>query len=230
MRTGRTLVLVALAAATACSRFDGRLQRVATPESDELSMAARAVGEYRRHVRPSTDAAAVDRLARVSDALVRAAKAGPAGERAALLPWEIVLVDSPDTTVATFANGTIFVDAGLLRILVTDDALAGALGQSIVRPLMFRGGGSGRHHHNEAMVGIEGGGGGSRADRAERETEAADYAGVTLAVDAGYDPEGVLVCFDQLGLRERGDAAREHLPALRERAAQRIHATTGSDA
>jgi predicted Zn-dependent protease len=213
------LVVTMLAVATACSRGPGGRLHATAPGDDDLALASRAVGEYRRRVRPSSDAAAVARLARVSGALVDAAKAGTARDRAAALPWDIVLVESPNSNVATFTNGTIFVDAGLLRLVPTDDALAGALGQAIVRPLLHEGGGRGGRIRGGDMLDF--GGGASRVDRATRESEEADYEGLVLAVDAGYDPELAVGAFDQLGLRERAEAAREHLPALKERHAQR---------
>jgi predicted Zn-dependent protease len=216
----RALVVAVLAVATACSRGPGGRLHVTAPGDDDLALAARAVGEYRRRIHPSSDAAAVARLARVSGALVEAAKNGTARDRATALPWEIVLVDSPDSNVATFANGTIFVDAGVLRLVPTDDALAGALGQAIVRPLLHEGGrhGGGRMRGSDML---DFGGGASHVDRATRESEEADYEGLVLAVDAGYDPELAIGAFDQLGLHERGEAAKEHLPALKERHAQR---------
>jgi predicted Zn-dependent protease len=215
----RALVVAVLAVATACSRGPGGRLHATAPGDDDLALASRAVGEYRHRIRPSSDAAAVARLARVSGALVNAAKAGTARDRAAALPWEIVLVDSPNSNVATFANGTIFVDAGVLRLVPTDDALAGALGQAIVRPLLHEGGGRGGGRlRGSEMLDF---GGTSRVDRATRDSEEADYEGLVLAVDAGYDPELAIGAFDQLGLHERGEAAKEHLPALKERHAQR---------
>ena len=216
------LVLLILAVAAACSERPyggGRLHEATAPGNDELATAARAVGEYRRRIRPSSDATAVARLARVSGTLLDAARRGAASVRAKELPWDVVLVDSPDSNVAVFDNGSIFVDAGLLRILPTDEPLAGALGQAIVRPLLHgdHGGGGGRHR-GDAMLGF---GSSSRVDRASRETEEADYEGVALAVDAGYDPELVITVFDRLGLRDRGETARQHLPALKDRAQSR---------
>jgi hypothetical protein len=194
----RAVALLTLVAAVACARTPGGALEVASgPDEDDLALASRAVGEYRHRVRPSSDAAAAERLARVSGLLLDAAKAGPGGPRAKALTWDIVLVSSPDTTVATFPNGTIFVDAGLLRILSTDDALAGALGPAIVRPLLHAGGG-GRGRHGGGGDPVFGfGSTTSRLDRATRETEEADYEGLALAVDAGYDPEAAVALFTE---------------------------------
>lgn len=218
-RAVRCGALALVLTVTGCGhgRYDGRLEGHAPLESEELARSARAVAEYRRRVRSSTDAAATARLARVAAKLVEAAKAGPGGARASTLPWEIELVESPDMNVATFPNGAIFVEAGLLRVLATDDALAGAIAQAMARALLRHGGEvtSVRAAGQQAFEMTGFGGGPSRSDIATRQAEEADFVGLMLAVDAGYDPDLAVVLFDLLGLRERGREARERLPELR---------------
>jgi predicted Zn-dependent protease len=213
----RAPFVVAVIGMVACSRAPNTGRLTNDPGPDDRDFAARAVAEYRQRVRPSTDAGAIERLARVARSLVDATKAGSTRDRARDLTWEIVLVDSPDTNVATFPTGAIFVEAGLLRGLHTDDALAAVIGQAMARALMRH---SAEVADNRAsgqqMLALTGmGGGTSRGDLATRHTEEADYLGLVLAVDAGYDPDRAVVLFDDLGLRERGKRAREHLPALR---------------
>ena len=225
----RALLVVAAIGLTACARSTdtGRLARDA--RSDEDDLAARAVAEYRQRVRPSTDAVARERLARVARSLVDATKTGAARDHAPDLAWDIVLVDSPDMNVATFPTGAIFVDAGLLRSLRSDDTLAAVIGQAMARALLRQ---SAEVANSRAagrqMLALTGmsSGGTSRGDLATRHAEEADYLGLVLAVDAGYDPDRAVVVFDELGLRERGKRAREHLPALR---AKRTEAATTSE-
>ena len=57
------------------------------------------------------------------------------------------------------------------------------------------------------------------AEQTARDAEA-DYVGLMLAVDAGYDPDRAMAAFDVLGLRTRGDRVRSRLPELRLRAAR----------
>jgi len=213
----RAPFVVALIGMVACSRTANTGRLANDSRQDDRDFAARAVAEYRQRVRPSTDAVAIERLARVARSLVDATKTGGERDRARDLVWDIVLIDSPDTNVATFPTGAIFVEAGLLRGLHTDDALAAVIGQAMARALMRH---SAEVADNRAsgqqMLALTGmGGGTSRGDLATRHTEEADYLGLVLAVDAGYDPDRAVVLFDDLGLRERGKRAREHLPALR---------------
>jgi len=221
----RAPLVVVLIGIAACSRaaYTGRVQGHSDVDAEDRALTARAVAEYRRRQRPSSDAAATARLAHVARALVVAAEAGPAGARAKQVSWEIVLVESPNNTVATFPDGTIFVETGLLRVLPTDDALAGVIGQAVARILLAHGGEVSSHRTTgREMLTLYGiGTGRSRGDVAARQTEEADYVGLVLAVDAGYDPDRAVVLFDQLGLRDRGRVARERLPELRAQHASR---------
>lgn len=218
MRGGHRLAAALLAAAVACARGPdaGGLGSVRAADEDDLAVAERAVAQYRRRVRQSDDPATTGRVARVGRAILAAAKAGPAGEPAGRLAWQLVVVESPNATVATFANGTVFVDAGLVRTLPTDDALAAALGHAVARVLLWSGGESSARRTARSLIGL----GVRPASRplaeSERErTAEADYAGLVLAVEAGYDPERALAMFDRLGLRERGDHARKRAAHLR---------------
>jgi predicted Zn-dependent protease len=220
-RSGRRACAVALLAlATACTRGapSGRLDSSRVADDDSLALAARAVAQYRLRVRPSTDTAMTARAARVGQAIIDAAKAGPAGEPAGRLAWQIVVVESPNTTVATFANGTIFVDAGIVRALPTDDALAAALGQAVARILLWQGADSGARRARNGLAALAGMIPSSRqmSESERARAEEADYAGLVLAIEAGYDLDRALEVFDRLGLKERGERARERAPELRE--------------
>src|SRR5262249_39823231 len=111
-RTAAVLVL-ALAAACACAPYTGRLDEVDAPDPEATARADQAVASYRRGIRPASDPATVARVERVTHTLLDAAKTGPAGDRTRSIRWEITVVDSPDANVASFPNGTLFVDRGL---------------------------------------------------------------------------------------------------------------------
>jgi predicted Zn-dependent protease len=212
--------------AAACSRaaYTGRVQSAPVADDDELAVADRAVAEYRLRVRPATDAALVDRVRRVGDAIVTAARNGPAGERARRLDWRLTVVDSPDTHTATFANGMIFVSTALVRALPTDDALAAALGHAVARVLLRHGGeASARRSMRDALAAFTSVASNSTSlgEIEEQRIAEADWVGLVLAVDAGYDPDQAVEVFDRLGLRARGEQVQERLPELRERRAAR---------
>jgi predicted Zn-dependent protease len=216
----RACAVALLAVATGCASGgpSGRLEASRAADEDDLAVAEQAVAQYRLRVRPSTDAAMGARVTRVAQAILDVAKAGPASEPVRRLAWQLVVVESPNTTVATFANGAIFVDAGLVRTLPTDDALAAALGQAVARILLWQGADTGARRARNAFGALTGMRTSSRPlSESDRErTEEADFAGLVLAIEAGYDLDRALEMFDRLGLKERAARARERAPELRE--------------
>jgi predicted Zn-dependent protease len=223
-------VYVALLAAVllteACGRtaYTGRFQSTYRTEDEEMEVADRAVTSYRKGVRPVTDVGLRTRVAHVADRIVDVAKAGPAADRARRLPWEVVVIEGPDTSVASFPNGVIFVQAALVRVMPADDALAAVLGTAVARILLRHGEEAASRSTSKsrlAGMGNFGSFGSSRVDLAAEQDEEADYVGCLLAVEAGYDPDRIVTAYDTLGLKERGDRLRERLPELRERSAQR---------
>lgn len=214
------IVLMVLGMACTRAAYTGRVQGAPAGDADELAVADRAVAGYRVGIRPATDTALRDRVRRVGDAVVGAAKDGPAGERARRLAWELTVVDSPDAHTAAFANGTIFVTAALVRALPTDDALAAALGHAVARVLLRHGAEIATKRSSRSalteLTGL-GTGGTSVAELEEDRIAEADWVGLVLAVDAGYDPDKAVEAFDRLGLKDRGERVRKHLPELRDR-------------
>jgi predicted Zn-dependent protease len=216
------LALVLLCDACARTAYTGRFQSTYRTEDEEMAVAERAVAAYRQSVRPVTDPAMRARVANVADAILAVAKAGPAAERARRLPWEVVLVEGPDSSVASFPNGAIFVQAAVVRLMPSDDALGAMLGNAVARILLRHGEeAASRSAAKSRLAGI---GdivtGSSRADLAAEQDEEADYVGCLLAVEAGFDPDRIVTAYDTLGLKRRGERLRERLPELRERSAR----------
>ncbi len=210
----------------ACGRtaYTGRFQSTYRTEDEEMAVADRAVASYRKGVRPVTDAAMRARVAHVADTIVGVAKAGPAADRARRLPWDVVVVEGPDANVASFPNGVIFVQAALVRLMPSDDALAAVLGTAVARVLLRHGEEAASRSTSKGRLSSMGDfaslGGSSRVDLAEEQDAEADYVGCLLAVEAGYDPDRIVTAYDTLGLKQRGDRLRERLPELRERSAK----------
>jgi predicted Zn-dependent protease len=218
-------LLAVLVLADACARtaYTGRFQSTYRTEDEEMAVADRAVAAYRKGVRPVTDPAMRARVAHVADAIVGVAKNGPASERARRLPWEVVVVEGPDSSVASFPNGVIFVQAALIRLMPSDDALGAMLGNAVARILLRHGeevASRSTSKRSLAAMGDFGSFGSSRADLAAEQDEEADYVGCLLAVEAGYDPDRIVTAYDTLGLKERGERLRKRLPELRERSAR----------
>jgi predicted Zn-dependent protease len=219
------LALAFVAGACARSAYTGRFRHASYRTDDEqMAITERAVESYRKGVRPITDPAMRARVAHVTDTILAVAKTGPAAERAQQLPWEIVVVEGPDQSVASFPNGVIFVEAALVRAMPNDDALAAMIGTAVARVLLRHGEEAASRHaanHQLANMGEFVNFGSSRVDLAEAQDEEADYVGCLLAVEAGYDPDRIVTAYDTLGLKERGDQLRKRLPELRERSAHK---------
>ncbi|HXJ35696.1 MAG TPA: hypothetical protein VMS22_16810 [Candidatus Eisenbacteria bacterium] len=213
----RLVCFVLIASACARSPYTGRMQSMGVDESEAMELADRAAEQYRRRIKPVADPAVTERANRVATRLVAAAKNGPAGERAARLPWEVVVAEGVDTNVAVLENGKIFVGAALLRVARTDAELAGPLGNAVAQVIL-------RHPSERAKPRIipqmlamtetsepEG----PSPLETEQENEA-DYVGLLLAAEAGYDPDQVLPIYDRLGESARADRLRKRLPELRD--------------
>ena len=217
-------LLALLLVADACSRtaYTGRFRNTYRSEDEELEIANGAVASYRKGVRPVTDPAMRARVAKVADAIIGAAKAGPAGERARRLPWEVVVVEGPDTSVASFPNGVIFVQAALVRLMPSDDALGAMIGNAVARVLLRHGEEVASRSTSKSRLASMGEfvSGTSRTDLAEEQDAEADYVGCLLAIEAGYDLDRIVTAYETLGLKSRGDRLRERLPELRERSAK----------
>ncbi len=219
------LAVALVAGACARSAYTGRFRHASYRTDDEqMAITERAVASYRKGVHPVTDPAMRTRVAHVADVILVAAKAGPAAERAQQLPWEIVAVEGPDQSVASFPNGVIFVQAALVRAMPNDDALAAMVGTAVARVLLRHGEeAASRREANHRLTDLAqfSNFGSSRVDLAEAQDEEADYVGCLLAVEAGYDPDRIVTAYDTLGLKERGDQLRKRLPELRERSAHK---------
>src|SRR6185436_13539670 len=78
----RAPLVVAVIGMVACSRAYNTGRLTSDPRQDDRDFASRAGAEYRQRVRPSTDAGAIERLARVARSLVDATNAGSTRDRA----------------------------------------------------------------------------------------------------------------------------------------------------
>lgn len=216
-RSAALLVLVAIALG-ACTRnpWTGRLQTFS--DADDETLADKAARQYASRVRPYGDPKAVARVDRVFDNVLDSAKSGPAGDHAKRLEWKVTVTDQPDTDIATFPNGKIFVPAALVRIAADDAELATALGVAIGRVLS--------RHSNERMTrrgarhevapsGVTSFSSERAGDLADTQAEEADWVGLVLATRAGYDPDVAVRIFDRVGWPGRAAQLRERLPELR---------------
>lgn len=204
--------------------YTGRQQLLMTSVAEEMQMGTQAYAQVKSDpkVRQSQDPREIEPVRRVAARIIEAAKRSKYGEMAQQFQWEVTVVKD-DKTLNAFAlpGGKIAVYTGIFSVAKTEAGLAAVMGHEVVHALARHGAErmSQGHLTNAALqaagaaVGASGGGGMmSQAAMAalgvgaqvgvllpfsrQHESEA-DYIGILLAADAGYDPR------ESVGLWER---------------------------
>jgi predicted Zn-dependent protease len=159
-----------------------------------------------------------DRVLRVFVRLVDASKHSQFSDLAQDLPWEHVVVSNDQkVTGLAFPGGKIVLYTGLIAIAETDDQLAAAMGHLVAKVLT-------RHQAEGISRNFMQQAGGARPDlgwakpqksedleKAWRKVqrEEADYVGMLLSAEAGYDPRGAIVLYKRL--EGQGSPRAKHL-------------------
>ena len=155
----------------------------------------------------STDPEVRSRVLRVFVPLIDAGKRSQFGDVAKQLPWEYVVIrDDQKVTGLAFSSGKICLYTGLIAAAETDDQLAAAVGHLVAKVLTrHEAKDISRNFVKQADVdGTKGEPGSPRKsedlEKAWRQTqrEEADYVGMLLSADAGYDPHGAIVLYRRL--------------------------------
>lgn len=177
-----------------------------------------------------------DRVLRVFLRLTEAAKRSEFGDVARQLPWEHVIIrNDQKVTGVAFSGGKIGLYTGLVAATQTDDELAAAVGHLVAKVLTrHQAEGISRNFMKQA------GGIGSelklanppKSEELEKawrkiQREEADYAGMLLSADAGYDPRGAIVLYKRL---EGPDSQRAKKLSARVAEALARYNAAGSDA
>lgn len=172
-----------------------------------------------------------DRVLRVFVRLVDAAKRSEFGDLAQDLPWEHVVVSNDQKiTGLAFPGGKIVLYTGLIAVAETDDQLAAAMGHLVAKVLT-------RHQAEGISRNFLKQAGGAGPDlglakpqksedlekawrRAQREE--ADYVGMLLSAEAGYDPRGAIALYKRL--EGQGSPRAKHLEGRLSEAMARLKA------
>jgi metalloendopeptidase OMA1, mitochondrial len=204
--------------------YTGRQQLLMTSVDQEMQMGTQAYNQVKSDpkMRQSQDPREIEPVRRVAARIIEAAKRSKYGEMAQQFQWEVAVVKD-DKTLNAFAlpGGKIAVYTGIFSVAKTEAGLAAVMGHEVVHALARHG--AERMSQGQltnaalqaagAAVGASGGGGMmSQAAMAalgvgaqvgvllpfsrQHESEA-DYIGILLAADAGYDPR------ESVGLWER---------------------------
>jgi predicted Zn-dependent protease len=148
-----------------------------------------------------------DRVLRVFVRLVEAAKRSQFGDLAKQLPWEhVVIRNDQKVTGLAFPGGKIGLYTGLIAATETDDQLAAAVGHLVAKVLTRHQAEGISRNFMEQAGGVGSEVGTTKPPRSEElekawrktQREEADYVGMLLSADAGYDPRGAIALYKRL--------------------------------
>ena len=231
---------VALASLVGCETnpYTGRSQLLMSSVSQEMQMGAQAYDQVKSDpkMRPSQDPREIEPVERVAARIVEAAKRSKYAEMANQFQWEVTVIKD-DKTPNAFAlpGGKMAVYTGIFPMAKTEAGLAAVMGHEVVHALARHGAermSQGQLTNAGLQVigtaaGAAGGGGmlGQAAMAAlgvgakvgvllpfsrKHESEA-DYIGILLAADAGYDPREAVALWERMGQMSGGGAPSEFM-------------------
>ena len=231
---------VALASLVGCETnpYTGRSQLLMTSVSQEMQMGAQAYDQVKSDpkMRLSQDPHEIEPVKRVAARIVEAAKRSKYAEMANQFQWEVTVIKD-DKTPNAFAlpGGKMAVYTGIFPMAKTEAGLAAVMGHEVVHALARHG--AERMSQGQlantglqivgAAAGAAGRGGmlGQAAMAAlgvgaqvgvllpfsrKHESEA-DYIGILLAADAGYDPREAVALWERMGQTSGGGAPSEFM-------------------
>jgi predicted Zn-dependent protease len=218
--------------------YTGRSQLLMTSVSQEMQMGAQAYNQVKSdpRMRLSQDPREIEPVKRVVARIVEAAKRSKYAEMANQFQWEVTVIKD-DKTPNAFAlpGGKMAVYTGIFPMAKTEAGLAAVMGHEVVHALARHGAermSQGQLTNAGLQVlgtaaGAAGGGGmlGQAAMAAlgvgakvgvllpfsrKHESEA-DYIGILLAADAGYDPRESVALWERMGQMSGGGGPTEFM-------------------
>ena len=218
--------------------YTGRKQLLMTSIGQEVQMGAQAFDQVKNDpkMRPSQDPLDVEPVKRVAARIVEAAKRSKYAEMAKQFQWEVTVIKD-DKTANAFAlpGGKMAVYTGIFPMAKTESGLAAVMGHEVVHALARHG--AERMSQGQltntvlqvagAAIGLSGGnpmlgqatmaalGAGAQVGvllpfSRKHESEA-DYVGLLLAADAGYDPRESVALWERMGQASGGGGQSEFL-------------------
>ena len=218
--------------------YTGRSQLLMTSVSEEMQLGARAYSQVKndpKH-RQSQDPREIEPVKRVAARIVEAAKRSKYAEMANQFQWEVTIIKD-DKTANAFAlpGGKMAVYTGIFPMAKTEAGLAAVMGHEVVHALARHG--AERMSQGQltnaglqvigAAAGAAGGGGmlgqatmaalgvgakvGVLLPFSRKHESEADYVGILLAADAGYDPRESIALWERMGQMSGRGAPTEFL-------------------
>jgi len=211
--------------------YTGRSQLLMTSVSEEMQLGAQAYSQVKNDPKllQSQDPREIEPVKRIAARIIEAAKRSKYAEMAQQFQWEVTVIKD-DKTANAFAlpGGKMAVYTGIFPMAKTEAGLAAVMGHEVVHALARHG--AERMSQGQltnvglqvvgAAAGATGGGGtvGQAAMAAlgagaqvgillpfsrKHESEA-DYVGILLAADAGYDPREAVALWERMGQMSGG--------------------------
>ena len=228
--------LLSLASLSGCETnpYTGRSQFLMTSVSSEMEMGAQAYSQVKSDpkMKQSQDPREIEPVKRVAAHIIEAAKRSKYAEMAQQFQWEVT-VFKDDKTANAFAlpGGKIAVYTGIFPMAKTEAGLAAVMGHEVVHALARHGAermsqgqaasigvqvlgtaagiGSGNAALGQATMAALGAGAqvGVLLPFSRKHESEADYIGILLAADAGYDPRESVALWERMGQMSGGAPA-----------------------
>jgi predicted Zn-dependent protease len=235
---GSTVVLLALSSGCETNPYTGRSQLLMTSVAEEMEMGAQAYDQVKSDpkMKASQDPREIEPVKRIAARIVEAAKRSKYGDMAKQFQWEVTVIKD-DKTANAFAlpGGKMAVYTGIFPVAKTEAGLAAVMGHEVVHALARHG--AERMSQGQlanaglqvagAAVGAAGGGGllsqatmtalgvgtqvGVLLPFSRKHESEADYIGILLAADAGYDPRESIALWQRMGQMSGGTGPSEFM-------------------
>ncbi|MBH0199175.1 MAG: M48 family metallopeptidase [Nitrospira sp.] len=218
--------------------YTGRSQLLITSVDQEVQMGEQAYDQIKRDpkMKPSQDPREIEPVKRVAARIIEAAKRSKYGEMAKQFQWDVTVIKD-DKTANAFAlpGGKMAVYTGIFPVAKTEAGLAAVMGHEVVHALARHGAermsqGQLTNAALQVAGAVLGAGGGnpvlSQTTMAalgvgaqvgvllpfsrKHESEA-DYVGILMAADAGYDPRESIALWERMAQLSGGGGPAEFL-------------------
>lgn len=235
---GVGFVVLALSSGCETNPYTGRSQLLMTSVAEEMEMGSHAYDQVKSDpkLKASQDPREIEPVKRIAARIVEAAKRSKYGDMAKQFQWEVTVIKD-DKTANAFAlpGGKMAVYTGIFPVAKTEAGLAAVMGHEVVHALARHG--AERMSQGQlanaglqvagAAVGVAGGGGlvsqaamaalgvgtqvGVLLPFSRKHESEADYIGILLAADAGYDPRESVALWERMGQMSGGAAPSEFM-------------------
>jgi predicted Zn-dependent protease len=235
---GTVSCMLALTIGCETNPYTGRSQFLMTSVEEEMQMGAQAYSQVKDDpkMKQSQDPREIEPVKRVTSRIIEAARRSKYAEMAKQFQWEVTVIKD-DKTMNAFAlpGGKIAVYTGIFPVAKTEAGLAAVLGHEVTHALARHGAermsqgqatnigvqvlgaaagvGTGSAALGQATMAALGAGAqvGVLLPFSRKHESEADYIGILLAADAGYDPRESVHLWERMEQLSGGGGPSEFL-------------------